>query len=86
MSLLFYAILKGHRKVVNLLLQYGAEVDMVDSVGVIPLTVALSSGYQAIAQMLKAHNSKILLARAPLGGRAKEIALLMLQNGIRVGL
>eukprot|EP01126_Amoeba_proteus_P061680 TRINITY_DN8306_c0_g2_i13.p2 TRINITY_DN8306_c0_g2~~TRINITY_DN8306_c0_g2_i13.p2 ORF type:complete len:162 (+),score=31.38 TRINITY_DN8306_c0_g2_i13:685-1170(+) len=51
-TLLYHAVLNGHRNLVLCLLHRGASVNLADKCGALPLHVACAKGYTAIVSLL----------------------------------
>jgi len=86
---LHFAVLKGHREVVEVLLLMGADANAVDNKGVTPLWNAAQDGHKEIVELLLAHGAHAdggsVAGRAPLHMAARQghrqIVELLLQHG-----
>ena len=78
-SALHFAVAKGHRLIVDLLLDAGAEVNEVDSTGMSAAALARKSGYTVIERILVARgggsagNKLCCCARVAVSGASREI-------------
>ncbi len=87
-TLLHIAARAGDQQVVNVLLQYGADVEATNSRGETPIEVASYEGYASVMRTLLAKHAKLrdprmLLRRAAWSGHV-EVAQLLLERGTEI--
>ncbi|EXL65836.1 hypothetical protein FOPG_17959 [Fusarium oxysporum f. sp. conglutinans race 2 54008] len=86
---LWWAALKGHEAVVQLLLERGVDIEATDKVGQTPLLTAALKGHEAIVQLLLDHDASVRAAdkngRMPLWWAAlkghEAVVRLLLEQG-----
>ena len=90
-TLLMFAARYGHERVVELLIQHGAEINLQNSVGDTALMRAAQHGHERVVELLLRHGADInlqnsgggtALMRAAIGGHERVLELL-LQHGTR---
>ena len=58
-TLLIGAALHGHERVVELLIQHGAEINLQDSVGSTALMLAAQEGHERVVDLLIRHGAEV---------------------------
>ena len=61
LTLLMGTAMEGHERLVDLLLRYGAKVDLQDSDGDTALTLAASRGHERVVELLLRHGAEVNL-------------------------